>query len=286
MLFILHQVNCQNAFGAGFAGYLNEVAYTPKLAYHEYMNECIANGSKNLALGTICEVPFINEGCGTDFTIVHVFGQQYYGNSRKTGKCYTIYAKVEQALAEFRRKHPNDEAICPRYMGCGLAGGDWNRYSEILAKYNITPYDDIHITIRDTGYGDESAWSVDYHNSEKRVDGKKTSHRPSNLNTPPVIEIREITDTSAENIIAHEHCYINYDEHVNYIRHRAPISAETYRMAEAYSYALNKLNLTIEDLDRYFVGYEYPLNEAEQAYDTWRRDAINLLVNKFLKASK
>lgn len=168
MLFILHQVNCQNAFGAGFAGYLNEVAYTPKLAYHEYMNECIANGSKNSALGTICEVPFINEGCGTDFTIVHVFGQQYYGNSRKTGKCYTIYAKVEQALAEFRRKHPNDEAICPRYMGCGLAGGDWNRYSEILAKYNITPYDDIRITIRDTGYGDESAWSVDYHNKAEK----------------------------------------------------------------------------------------------------------------------
>ncbi len=99
-------------------------------------------------------------------------------------------------------------------------------------------------------------------------------------------KVEKITDISPANIIAHEHCYINYDEHVNVIRYNARISAETYRMAEAYSYALKKLNLTIDDLDRYFVGYQYVRNEAEQAYDRWRDEAIEYLVNKFLKASK
>lgn len=91
---------------------------------------------------------------------------------------------------------------------------------------------------------------------------------------------------NAESIIKYEHCYINYDEHVNHVQYGTPISKETYRMAEAYSYALNKLNLTIEDLDRYFVGYEYVRNEAEKAYDIWRDEAIEYYVNKFLKASK
>lgn len=141
-LFILHQTNCQNAFGAGFAGYLNRTFPSAKERYHAYMNECIQHHGKTSALGTICEA----EGDG--FTVVHVFGQQYYGNARKTGKCYTIYSKVEQALAQFRQLHPDATAICPVNMGCGLAGGDWKRYSQLLAKYNIIPCDRIDIVHR------------------------------------------------------------------------------------------------------------------------------------------
>lgn len=142
MLFILHQVNCQNAFGAGFAGYLNRTFPLAKEQYHSYMKQCIASGSKASALGTICEVP------ADGFTVVHVFGQLFYGNARKSGKCYTIYSKVEQALAQFRELHPEDTAICPRLMGCGLAGGDWERYSELLTRYNITPCDRIDLEHR------------------------------------------------------------------------------------------------------------------------------------------
>lgn len=142
MLFILHQTNCQNAFGAGFAGYVAKHFPIAKERYHMYMDACIAGNGKTSALGRICEVK------GDGFTIVHCFGQQYYGNSRKTGKCYTIYSKLESALAEFRRKHPNDTAICPQYMGAGLAGGDWNRISELLDKYNIIPCDRIDLEHR------------------------------------------------------------------------------------------------------------------------------------------
>ena len=94
----------------------------------------------------------------------------------------------------------------------------------------------------------------------------------------PLVSLKDIIDT--------ELCYIDYNAHVNLVRYGTPIPNNVQIKCKAYQYALNKLSLTIEDLDRYFVGYEYPLNEAEQAYDTWRRDAINFLVNKFLKASK
>ena len=142
MLFILHQTNCQNAFGAGFAGYLNRTFPPAQEGYHTYMEPFVEANNKASALGTTCEVQ------GDGFAVVHCFGQQFYGNSRKTGKCYTIYSKLESALAEFRKNHPNDTAICPLYMGCGLAGGDWNRVLDMCYRYNIIPCDRIDLEHR------------------------------------------------------------------------------------------------------------------------------------------
>ena len=138
MLFILHQTNCQNAFGAGFAGYLTRVNPDIKQEFHTYckLNRgCILLGDYHI---------YELDG----YAIVHIFGQSHYGNSRKTGKCYTDYTEVEHALASFRQNHPEDTAICPVNMGCGLAGGDWSRYSQILAKYNIIPCDRIDLKHR------------------------------------------------------------------------------------------------------------------------------------------
>lgn len=144
MLYILHQTNCQNAFGSGFAGYLNRVFPTAKVRYHQFISQMREHGfgdDINL-LGQAAEA------VGDGFTVVHCFGQRYYGNSRRTGRCYTNYNAVEQSLATFRKRHPNDVAICPVNMGCGLAGGDWERYSAILARYNIIPCDRIDIVHR------------------------------------------------------------------------------------------------------------------------------------------
>lgn len=134
MLYILHQVNCQNAFGAGFAGYLNKVFPKAKQTYHEAWKRYYqAYGSKHAMLGSIAYAE------GNDFTIVHCFGQEYYGNSHKTNKIYTDYQAIEEALDTFRAHHPDAIAICPYNMGCGLAGGDWNIISQILQTYNIIP---------------------------------------------------------------------------------------------------------------------------------------------------
>lgn len=139
--FVLHQTNCQNAFGSGFAGYLNRVFPTAKARYHQFIRQMREAGFTHDTdlLGQAVEA------VGDSFTVVHCFGQRFYGNSRRTGRCYTNYDAVEQSLKAFRKRHPDDIAICPQYMGCGLAGGNWARYSELLDRYHIIPCDDIDL---------------------------------------------------------------------------------------------------------------------------------------------
>lgn len=144
MLYILHQTNCQNAFGSGFAGYLNRTFPLAKNRYHQFISQMREHGftSDTDLLGQAVEA------VGDGFTIVHCFGQRFYGNSKRTGRCYTNYVAAEQAIAKFRERHPDDVAICPVNMGCGLAGGDWERYSAMLAKYHIIPCDRIDLVHR------------------------------------------------------------------------------------------------------------------------------------------
>ena len=137
MLFILHQVNCKNAFGAGFAGYIAKCKPRAKAEYHNFCTELQNHGSN--PLGQYCISYF------ADFAIVHIFSQDSYGNSKKTGIRYTDYGAMEFAISNFRMNHPNDPAICPQYMGCGLAGGDWDHVMPILANYNITWCSNINL---------------------------------------------------------------------------------------------------------------------------------------------
>ena len=144
MLFILHQVNCQNAFGAGFAGYISKHAPHTKQDYHNWCKAHAKRGIKGAALlGMFC--------CSTfdkDVQIVHLFSQNFYGNSRKTGKCYTDYEAMEFGISNLRMNYPDSTIICPQYMGCGLAGGDWKIVSQILKKYNVIPCDKIDLKNR------------------------------------------------------------------------------------------------------------------------------------------
>lgn len=144
MLIILHQVNCCNAFGAGFAGYLAKHAPHVKQDYHDFVIDNAKSGiTKSALLGQYCLSEYDNKT-----VVAHVFSQCYYGNSRKTGKCYTDYESLEFALSNLRMNYPNVTIICPQYIGCGLAGGDWNIVSKILAKYSITPCDKIDLENR------------------------------------------------------------------------------------------------------------------------------------------
>lgn len=150
MLFILHQVNCKKAFGCGFAGYLKKTFPQAETAYlnHFKTKDYGEQGadywykSSREVLGTYSKAK------GNGFTVINVYSQEWYGNSRKTGRCYTSYKAMEKALLTFREYHPNDTAICPQYMGCGLAGGDWKIVKPLLDKYNIIPCDKIDLENR------------------------------------------------------------------------------------------------------------------------------------------
>ena len=143
MLIIAHQVNCKNAFGAGFAKYLTSVNPDIKDHYHKsyaYMHKQGLTDHQLLGKVTLFNID--------TYAIAHLFTQEYYGNSNKTGKTYTDYKAMDKALCKLRYTYPDATIICPYNIGCGLACGDWNTVSELLNTYNIIPCDKIDIKNR------------------------------------------------------------------------------------------------------------------------------------------
>lgn len=150
MLYILHQVNCQDRFGYGFAGYLKDNFPQAEDAYHKHFHTSdYGNWSSDCWLKERKEVlGTYSKAEGDGFAVINIYGQFFYGNARKSGQCYTDYEALEEAISSFREDHPNDTAICPQFMSCGLAGGDWKKVKTILTRYNIIPCDKIDLINR------------------------------------------------------------------------------------------------------------------------------------------
>ena len=73
--------------------------------------------------------------------ICNSFSQFTFGNSRMTGICYTDMLTLKSALKRFdaRAKKAGKRAYVHAYIGCGLAGGDWNDIRNfILNETDIT----------------------------------------------------------------------------------------------------------------------------------------------------
>jgi O-acetyl-ADP-ribose deacetylase (regulator of RNase III) len=123
--YLLHQTNCKGALGAGVA-----LAIRRKypLVYVQYMKMCGSFPAREL-LG-MCQIVPVT----TTLNIVNIFGQFDYG--RMPGQIYTDYNAVETAFISLSESIPKDSHIfLPKNMGCGLAGGDWEKYSEIIDRY-------------------------------------------------------------------------------------------------------------------------------------------------------
>ena len=106
-------------------------------------------GKRQQSFSNFYNAPFqvkIKDQLTTSPTIERYFHYQtytqlYYGNSAKTKKVYTDENKLIDALTRFdqRAKQDNQPAYVPAKIGCGLAGGDWNRIKKhILDNTNIT----------------------------------------------------------------------------------------------------------------------------------------------------
>lgn len=135
--YIVHQVNCLGAFGAGFARYLSSIS--PRIA-SDYKMHVAKYKDKRMLLGTFHET-YVN----SHLSIIHIFSQYGYGR----GKCQTDYDAMRNALKEFRKEYPQVQCICPYLMGCGLAGGDWKIVEKILEEYRIIPSRNIQIEQKD-----------------------------------------------------------------------------------------------------------------------------------------
>ncbi len=123
--YIFHQVNCRNSFGRGLSRSIADKWPKVKTAYHDF---CEGKAGYDL-LGQYQVVKIDDK-----LSVVNVFGQLNYGNSATTNLIYTDYQKFQEALEKFRVDNQVEDRYChfPKLIGCGLAGGDWNKVSGIL----------------------------------------------------------------------------------------------------------------------------------------------------------
>lgn len=123
---IVHQVNCQNAMGSGFA----KAFYThyPQIK-REYHALASAHKPEQL-LGTAQSVVLSSRLSG-----VNLFTQLNYGNSLYTHKIYTDQPLLTKLLIKLDRESPV-QVYAPYKIGCGLAGGNWNKLYHDLETAN------------------------------------------------------------------------------------------------------------------------------------------------------
>lgn len=124
---ICHQVNCCGAIGAGVSG---AIIRKYPIVGKKYTELCKRSTKYDL-FGTIQPIE-IND----DLTIVNLFTQLNYGNSKKTGIIYTDMAKLTASLRSLL-DNPDAYVYVPEYIGCGLAGGDWNEFMRIMQDTNL-----------------------------------------------------------------------------------------------------------------------------------------------------
>ena len=124
---IAHQVNCQGIMGAGVARQIRHRILTAE-QYRAYQQLCRKN--KEELLGS-CSL-MLRMDTGVTQYVAHLFAENI-----PTGKGLdTEYSALRQSLTSMMflaAQEGVSQIAIPGYLGCGLAGGDWETvYSRIL----------------------------------------------------------------------------------------------------------------------------------------------------------
>lgn len=127
---IMHGCNCFNNMGAGIA---KEIKERVPQAYREDLRTIKGDKSK---LGTYSKA--------TTFygTIINAYTQYHYGRPKQGKECLLEYDALEQIFININKEYPNTTIGIP-FIGCGLAGGDWDKVKDIINK--VTP--DLNIVV-------------------------------------------------------------------------------------------------------------------------------------------
>lgn len=118
---IAHQVNCKGVMGAGVAKQIRQQLLSAA-QYGRYQKQCREQGAELLGK---CELTWCPDG-----RLV----ANLYGENIPTGKGLdTDYQALRKALVSLKHKAaPIGDIAIPGYLGCGLAGGDWERVYRML----------------------------------------------------------------------------------------------------------------------------------------------------------
>jgi len=131
--YICHQVNVNGVMGAGLAC---QIKYKWPHVYNKYRSVCFQyEKEKSKLLGKILTVPVDNK-----LSIVNLFGQYLYRDTRQTR--YDAVADGFELISKSLKIKKN--LYVPKFMGCGLGGGQWDIYLAIITHYipdvNVVEY--------------------------------------------------------------------------------------------------------------------------------------------------
>lgn len=114
---IVHQVNALNKMGAGIAGEIAKKYPKHLEDYNELAKKYPKEGDR---MGRIVVTEL------GEVTIVGIVGQYGYGNSKRSGRCYTDYKALEEGLIRVGKlyNYTNKKIYLPEKIACELAGGD------------------------------------------------------------------------------------------------------------------------------------------------------------------
>jgi O-acetyl-ADP-ribose deacetylase (regulator of RNase III) len=135
---VCHQVNCFGVMGAGLA---KQIKNRYIKAFNEYQKLCKEKNYDYSLLGTAQIVPCYGIKVGDFKIIANIFGQYRYG----TGVIQTNYEALEVGFRQVRDYADNHgfSIAIPYGIGCGLAGGDWDKVYWIIK----TTFDNRDVTI-------------------------------------------------------------------------------------------------------------------------------------------
>lgn len=123
---LCHQTNYVGVMGGGIAHAIKTKLLTSE-QYKEYQTYCRIHGS--MALGA---VQFI---ClNSHQYVANIFSQDdFYAKSKDT---ITDYGAMEKALIQVEKFASREDltVAIPGYMGCGIAGGNWDRVYGIIER--------------------------------------------------------------------------------------------------------------------------------------------------------
>lgn len=133
---LCHQVNYQGVMGGGIAYSIREKLLTPE-QYQEYRDLCNAQADKLLGTVTYAD-------CG-EVTVANLFCQNGFTSSASFQ--LTNYEAMRQCFEAVRAEAERRNApVClPGYIGCGIAGGNWEIVKTLI--YEVFDAATVPVTI-------------------------------------------------------------------------------------------------------------------------------------------
>lgn len=124
---LVHCCNCFSKQGKGFAWNLNRVF--PQTLEADVNDTRSPNARLGGFSSTTVEVPVTEQNPKGLLHIVNLYGQFYYNNNFVT----VDYDAMYNGLLQIKNKYSGMAIRFPE-MGCGNAGGDWDKVSTVIAK--------------------------------------------------------------------------------------------------------------------------------------------------------